>query len=463
MPDEPELSSRAIPCTRGLLMKDSAALVNILQQHVSSAQVTDDTDILRNYAVDGILPRLLVRPATIDAVSQIVAFANQHNLTVLARGGGSRMNLGGLAEHIDILVETNQLDRLLEHEGPDLTCHVEAGMTLATLQKELARQGQRLSLDPPDAEQSTIGGILASNASGPKRLRYGTARDLLIGARVVQANGDIARSGGRVVKNVAGYDLNKLYIGSLGTLGIIVEANFKLHPLPVAERTLLLTYTNAEDAMRTVIAIIGSQLTLGALELIDAGAANDMSDFFGLHLPTSGYTLAVNFEGSNRTIDRQMHETRLLARRQNALMGEDLHGESQQRFWQVVREHMQGTLTCKVALLPSQIAPYLQQLEHICRRHNLEAATIAHAGNGILYIELRPGDAIPRLVEAIAELRRYAGEIRGSLIIERCPVELKRRVSIWGEPGADFGMMQRLKQQFDPKGTFVGGRFLGGL
>ena len=144
-------------------------------------------------------------------------------------------------------------------------------------------------------------------------------------------------------------------------------------------------------------------------------------------------------------------------------MGDDLLGEVQQRFWQVVREHMQGTLTCKVALLPAQIAPYLQHLERICRRHNLEAATIAHAGNGIIYSELRPGDAILRLIEAIAELRRYAQEMRGSLVIEHCPVELKRRVSIWGEPGADFTMMQRLKQQFDPHKTFVGGRFLGGL
>jgi glycolate oxidase FAD binding subunit len=444
-------------------MADFAAFVDTLQHYVPSTQVTDDSNILRNYSIDGMLPRLLVTPMEVDTVAQIVAFANQHALTILARGGGSRMNLGGLAERIDILIETNQMAHLLEHEGPDLTCHVEAGMTLAALQKELAKQGQQLSIDPPDAEQATIGGILASNASGPKRLRYGTARDLLIGLRVVQANGDISRSGGRVVKNVAGYDLNKLYIGSLGTLGIIVEANFKLHPLPVAERTLLLTYTNAADAMHTVMAIIGSQLTPSALELIDTSAANDMSDFFGLRLPSSGYTLAVNFEGSNLTLDRQMHETHLLARRQNALMGEDLHGEEQQRFWQVVREHMQGTLTCKVALLPSQIAPYLQQLEHVCRQHNLEAATIAHAGNGVLYIELRPGDAIPRLVEAIAALRRRAGEMRGSLVIERCPVELKRHVSIWGEPGADFGMMQRLKQQFDPKRTFVGGRFLGGL
>ena len=444
-------------------MEEFAALVNTLRQDVPSAQVTDDTAILRDYTIDGILPRLLVTPSGIDTLAQVVALANQNALTILARGGGSRMNLGDPPGHIDVVVETNQLDRLLEHEGPDLTCHVQAGITLASLQKQLARQGQRLSLDPPDAEQSTIGGILAANASGPKRLRYGTARDLLIGLRVVQANGDIARSGGRVVKNVAGYDLNKLYIGSLGTLGIIVEANFKLHPLPVAERTLLLTYTNIEDAMKTVMGIISSQLTPCALELIDTGAANDMSDFFGLHLPTSGHTLAVNFEGSNSTLDRQMHETRMLSRKHNALMGEDLQGEEQERFWQAVRQHMQGTLTCKVALLPAMVAPYLQQLAHTCRRHNLEAATIAHAGNGILYIELRPADAVARLVEAIATLRKYAQEMRGSLIIERCPVELKRRVSIWGEPGANFPMMQRLKQQFDPKRTFVGGRFLGGL
>ncbi len=444
-------------------MGEIEALTSALQQHIPRVQITTDANILRDYTVDGVLPRLLITPATVEDVAQVVALSNQHNLTVLARGGGSRMSLGGLPERIDVLIETNQLTRLLEHEVPDLTCHVEAGLTLAALQKQLASKGQRLALDAPDAEQATLGGILASNASGPKRFRYGTARDLVIGLRTVQADGEISRSGGRVVKNVAGYDLNKLYIGSLGTLGIIVEANFKLHPLPVAERTLLLTYTNATDAMHTVIALLSSLLTPSALELIDAGAASDMTDFFGLNLPTNGYTLAVNFEGSLTTIERQLDETRLLARQHNALMGDDLEGEEQNLFWQVVREHTQGTVTCKVVLLPSHIAPYLRQLERICHKHRLEAAMIAHAGNGILYIELRPGDAVPRLLEAIAELRRHAQEARGSLVIERCTVELKRRVSIWGEPRADFHMMQRLKQQFDPKGTFVSGRFLGGL
>jgi len=444
-------------------MSEIEVLANELQQQMSHVEIVTDTEILRNYAVDGILPRLIVTPTTVTEAAQVIEFTQQHHLTLFPRGGGSRTNLGGLAEQIDVMLITTRLARLLEHEAPDLTCHVEAGVTLAQLQQQLATKGQRLSLDAPNADQATIGGLLATNSSGPKRLRYGTARDLLIGLKVIQASGEVARSGGRVVKNVAGYDLNKLYIGSLGTLGVIVEANFKLHPLPAAEYTLLLTYTSANNAMQTVMAITRSPLTPSALELIDARAANDMSDFFGFRLPTDGYTLAVNFEGSPVTIKRQINETHLLARKYHVLLGDDLEGEEQERFWEVVREHIQGSLTCKVSIPVSQITPYLQTIDDVCHRHDLEAATIAHAGNGILYVELRPSDALQRLVPAIYELRIKAREERGSLVIERCPVDLKRRISIWEEPGRDFPMMQRLKQQFDPEGTFVRGRFLGGL
>src|ERR1051326_6700926 len=401
-------------------MGEIETLKAVIQEHAPAVQITSEAGTLRNYAVDGLLPRLVVTPTTVEEVAQIVALTNAHALSLLTRGGGSRMNTGGLPERIDVLLETNRLTRLLEHEAPDLTCHVEAGLTLAALQAQLATKGQWLAFDPPDAEQATLGGLLASNASGPKRLRYGSARDLVIGLHVVQANGEVSRSGGRVVKNVAGYDLNKLYIGSLGTLGVIFEANCKLQPLPVAERTLLLAYTNATEAMHTVIAILGSMLTPSAMELIDAGAASDMSDFFGINLPTNGYTLAVDFEGGIATIDRQIDETRLLARKHGALLGDDLSGEAQERFWSVVREHTRGSVTCKVVVLVSELAGYLQKVEHVCRRHDLEAATVAHAGNGILYIELRPGDATPRLIEAIAELRLHAHEARGSLVVERC-------------------------------------------
>ena len=444
-------------------MGDIETFSAAVQHYVPAALVTSQADALRNYAVDGLLPRVVVAPETVEQVAQIVALTNQHDLSLLTRGGGSSITIGGLPERIDVLLETQRLTRLLEHEAPDLTCHVEAGLTLAALQAQLATKGQCLALDPPDAQQATIGGLLAANTSGPKRLRYGSARDLVIGLHVVQANGEIARSGGSVVKNVAGYDLNKLYIGSHGTLGVIVEANFKLQPIQAAERTLLLTYTNVAAAMQTVITMLGSLLTPSALELIDAAAASDLGDFFGIHLPTNGYTLAINFEGSLTTINRQIDETRLLARKHDALMSDDLEGETQTRFWDAIREHLHGAITCKVAILVSQVASYIEKVTHICRHHDLEAAIVAHAGNGILYIELRPGDATPRLVEVISELRREARESRGSLVVECCPVELKRRIHVWGEPGSDFYLMQRLKNQFDPKGTFVRGRFVGGL
>lgn len=446
-------------------MSDIEPFVASLREHVPGALLISDAEALRIYAVDGVTPRLLVTPSAVEQAAQVVALAHQQRLTVLPRGGGSRMNLGGIPkpEQIDVLLETTSLTRLLEHEAPDLTCHVEAGLTLAALQAQLATKGQWLALDPPDAQQATLGGILASNASGPKRLRYGSARDLVIGLHVVQASGEVARSGGRVVKNVAGYDLNKLYTGSLGTLGIIVEANFKLHPLPAAERTLLLTFVHVGDAMQMVLSILGSLVTPSALELVDPGAASSMNSSFGLHLPVRGYTVAVNCEGNRSTVDRQVDEVHLLARKGGVIVEDDLADEEQSRFWDAVRAQTRGTVTCKVAVLVSRVTAYLEAVEHICRNHELEATIVAHAGNGILYIELRPTDAIFRLVAAITELRQHARKARGSLVIERCPTELKRHISVWGEPGSEFSLMERLKQRFDATGTFVKGRFVGGL
>jgi glycolate oxidase FAD binding subunit len=444
-------------------MTEIETFATSLQHYCSAIPTISGLDELRNYAVDGLLPRLVVIPETVEQVSHIVALANQQDFTLLTRGQGSRLNLGGIPERFDILLETTKLTRLLEHEAPDLTCHVEAGITLGALQAKLATKGQWLALDPPNAQQTTIGGILAANASGPKRLRYGTARDIVIGLHVVQASGEVTRSGGSVVKNVAGYDLNKLYIGSLGTLGIIIEANFKLQPLAISERTLILTFSNAEDAIRMVIELLGSLLTPSAIELIDSNAASDITDFFGFTLPTNGYTLAVNFEGSTTMIDRQVNETHLLARKNDALLGDELVGMAQDQFWNIVRDHTQGTVTCKAVVLVSKMADYLRTIKQVCKYHGLESAVVAHAGNGIMYIELRPGDATQRLVKTIQELRFYAQEARGSLIVERCPSNLKRLISVWGEPDQNFFLMEQLKHRFDPKGTFVQGRFVGGL
>jgi glycolate oxidase FAD binding subunit len=445
------------------LMGEFEEYIATLREHAPGAAVLTDADVLLQYTLDGVQPRAVIIPATVEETARAVALARHYRLTLLPRGGGTHRGLGGIAERIDLVIELTQLTRLLEHEAADLTCHTEAGITLAALQSKLASRGQRLALDPPHAEQATIGGILATNASGPRRLRYGSARDLVIGLRTIQASGEIARSGGRVVKNVAGYDLNKLYIGSLGTLGIIVEAHFKLHPLPAAERTLLLMFPAVTDAMQMVVTALGSLLTPSAIELLNPGAAHAISAASGLSLPANGYTLAFNFEGSVSAVHRQLDETRLLARKYGALMADDLEDEAQHLFWEAVRAQTSGQLTCKATMLVTRIAAYMQTLEQVCRRYDLEAATVAHAGNGIVYLELRPLNATARQVRAITELRQQAQEGKGSLVVERCPLDLKRLIDVWGPAGSDFPLMRRLKQQFDPEGIFARGRFVGGL
>src|SRR6185295_5876810 len=187
------------------------------------------------FDVDGVRPGYVCTPGSVDEVSEAIEAASQIVASVIPWGGGTRMTLGFPPRAGSLVLQTERLNEIVEYEPADLTVTVQAGMRLAALQARLGAEGQMLALDPAAADRATIGGLIAANASGPLRLVYGTARDLVIGTRVVNADGVISKAGGRVVKNVAGYDLNKLYVGSLGTVGVVVELSFKLHPLPQAQ------------------------------------------------------------------------------------------------------------------------------------------------------------------------------------------------------------------------------------
>lgn len=435
----------------------------LLRQRFPQIHSIDNPVQLLDYAVDERLPDILLQPQTIEEAAQIVKFLHEQQLSVLPRGNGTHMSIGDQPAHINVLLETTALNHVLEHEAPDLTCRTEAGITLAQLQSQLKKTGQRLALDPPNTESTTIGGILAINDSGPKRLRYGSARDQVIGLSVIQANGEISHSGGRVVKNVAGYDLNKLYIGSFGTLGIIVEANFKLYPLAAAERTLLFTFESIEEAMQTTISLTSSTLAPSAIELIALHGPRDASPFFAFSLPDTGYTLAVNFENSTIAMTRQINEALKIAQTHHAFLREDLEGQEQEHFWQMIGLQIQSALSCKINLPVTRIAELIHQVEAICQHQHLMANIVAHAGNGIAYVELGPYNAMSEIITAMTTLRAFAQANKGSLVLERCSTQLKQRLSVWGEPRADFYMMKRLKHQFDPDGVFVRGRYLGGL
>ena len=213
-----------------------------LVQIVGDAGMLPD-DQLNHYAIDGIDPQAVVLPRSTHEIQEVLGYAADRELSVITAGGGTKLGIGNPPEGVDLILSTSRLDQVLEYEPADLTVTVEAGIRLAALQAKLAEHGQYFPLDPPYADRCTIGGITATNASGPSRLRFGSARDLVLGMRVVQSSGTVVKSGGKVVKNVAGYDLNKLYLGSFGTLGILTEISLKLQPLPEIERTVLLTFT----------------------------------------------------------------------------------------------------------------------------------------------------------------------------------------------------------------------------
>src|SRR5579859_2037639 len=228
-------------------------------EHVRTAEASD--------AVCGVQPSLVVEPGTEQDVAKVLRLANAAGLAVIPRGGGSKLEWGNPPRRADVILSLARLNRVIEHAWADLTVNVEAGCTIANLQQALAKHGQQLALDTLWAERATVGGVLSTNDSGALRLRFGALRDLVIGVTVALADGTLASSGGRVVKNVAGYDLPKLVTGALGTLGVITRAFFRLHPLPRERQTISCVVANVPEAQRLVLAIQNSKLAHAGLQI----------------------------------------------------------------------------------------------------------------------------------------------------------------------------------------------------
>lgn len=406
-------------------------------------------------AVAGAQPRVVVEPATEDEVAAVVSLADRDGLKVLVRGGGTQLGLGSSPTGGDILLSTRRLDAVLEHEPHDQTIAVECGKPLSELQEYLRQTRQWLALDPPLPAAATIGGIVATNASGPRRLRFGAVRDQIIGIRVVLADGTAAKGGGKVVKNVAGYDLPKLFCGALGTLGVVVAANFRLYPLTAYRRTVTLDAATMEPLCDLALKITASTLTPTAIDLL------------GPEEGTPIYVLAVRFEsGVEAAVQNQSSALLALA---GDLSGKArvLEGEEENDFWRAGADGMTrpgadtGATLLKASLLPSKVCAWLGLLESVSTSAGLSAHWRAHLGHGIVYAWI-DGDLerLPRLVE---ELRASAvSSSRGSLIVTQASPELLRRLDVWGSVSA-LDLMRRLKQRFDPNFTLNPGRFVGGI
>ena len=367
----------------------------------------------------------VVRPTSVDEVSELLRAAHRDGRTVMATGGGTKLSWAPPAS-VDVLIDTTGLDRVVEHTAGDLVAIAEAGVRLTTLQKQLASAGQWLALDPPEQE-ATLGGIVSANASGPRRLRFGTVRDLLIGVTVVLADGTVAHAGGKVVKNVAGYDLGKLYTGAHGTLGVVVSTTWRLHPIAPARRAVVLDLPDPLAAGPLAVAIARSTLTPTAVEL---------------HATIGGSgSLVVVFEAIEASVHAQADAAVIL------LGGGHQVEELPRTFGQ--RPGGSDDLVLRLAFAPASLTAVLAALP-------TNTTVTASACTGVLYAALPVGSAA-----ALEALRAAILAYDGTAVVLSAPTGLA--LDHWGPVGDSLELMRRVKHRFDPERRLAPGRFVGGI
>jgi glycolate oxidase FAD binding subunit len=357
------------------------------------------------------------------------------------------------APRAGIVLGLTRLDRVVEHEPGDLTVTVEAGRTMAALQATLRERGQWLSLDPPDEARATIGGVLAANASGPRRQLYGTARDLLIGITAITADGALVRGGGKVVKNVAGYDLPKLFVGSYGTLGVIVEVTLRLRPRPDDERLVAVPFDGVVAAGAAVRALMASDLIPNAIELVDGQALRSLG------IGGEPAALVVGFDGVTEQVEWQIGELGRVTGREPRAVASAVWP----RLARAATDAFPASVVMRSSVLPTHVAGVMREGQALARTRGMTSAWTAHAGVGVVTAALAL-DGGRQDVDAVAEvLRAWRGLAQaraGFATLDSAPLAVKEAVGVWQDAGAAGRIMRRIKQELDPKNVLNPGRFV---
>jgi glycolate oxidase FAD binding subunit len=442
---------------------DTSSLLSSLASSLPKQRVLTGEQA-EGYDVDGLRPAAVALPESVEEASAVLAAACEQRAAVVPWGSGTAMALGNLPRTYDLALVTRSLGQILEYEPADLTLTVQAGITMAALADELRRHGQFLPLDAP--EKATLGGVLATGAFGPWRHAYGPARDWVLGVRVVHADGRVTKAGGRVVKNVAGYDMTKLYLGSLGTLGVIVEASLKVTPLPAAAETWAAACPSSGEAVRLALDADSRGLRLAALTV--AGPLGPDGPLAATRLDSRGYAVLAQAVGTRAAVERSLRDLDALAV-DHGLTGGGARLGGADEVWQAVRALARPTLADDVLLVrallsPRRVSPWLERTAALAAKTGLAPALAAHAGTGCVFTRWQGsglgGDRGRGLLAALSE---SAVTLGGAAVADGCAVELKHHVDVWGRARADFTLMRRLKEQFDPHGTLNPGRFLGRL
>ena len=394
-------------------------------------------------AVAGMQPKLVVEPGTERELAETLRLSNDAGLAVIPRGGGTKLGWGNPAARADLILSTARLAEIIEHAWADLTVTVEAGCTVQRLQETLAQHGQRLALDPLWPKKATVGGVLSTNDSGALRLRFGALRDLIIGVTIALPDGTLASSGGKVVKNVAGYDLPKLVTGALGTLGVITRAVFRLHPLPRHTRTYSISVADGVEMQQLVYAIQNSKLAHISLQSHFSDDIRPVTDIL--------------FEGTEAGLAAQETELRKLSALANISEASASRWTAREELWTF--SDAAGTAIAKISILPANLARTIELVKRTATEHELRWNALVYAtGLGWLRLEGKADSLCGALQALRVELQGQGG----SLVALHRPDKMPA-FDAWGSAGDALPLMKAVKQQLDPKNCLNPGRFVGGI
>lgn len=394
----------------------------------------------------------LVYPNTSEQLAEVVATAYQHRWALLPCGGGSKLHWGGVPTGIQLIVSTARLNTLIDRAVGDLTVTVEAGMKLASLQNILASAGQFLAIDSAYPDLATVGGTIATGNTGSWRQRYGGVRDQVLGISFVRADGQVAKAGGRVVKNVAGYDLMKLFTGSYGTLGIVSQVTFRVYPKSLASGTVVLT-GNREAIAKVTQTLIGSELTPTAADVLSPDVVKQLN--IGGEMGS-----IARFQSGAESVEEQ--STRLLEIGEKLGLKSSRYADADEDdLWQRLTEIMQesdraGAIACKIGVRPTEAVATLAKFDELTGGSGVGQI---HASSGLGGLRFDCEDA----KEQVLQMRQVCQSNGGFLTILSAPVEVKQQLDVWGYTGNALELMRKIKKQFDPENILSPNRFVAGI
>ena len=481
-------------------MADNTDILKGLLGILDHNLIKTDPDTLSQYNLDRVQPKAVLFPTSTVQVSETVRYANREGLAIVPWGSGTKMAMGTPPDRMDLVLCTSRLNRMKDVDSANLTITVEAGVKFRDIQARLATEEDRcylpigdlstgedemicsdrshsgcfLPIDPPWSKRATIGGIVACNSCGPRRLLYGLPRDILLGVRFVAPDGTIVGTGGKTVKNVSGYDISKLMIGSMGTLGILCDMTFRLLPLPERMETFLASFGSFSDASAFAKGIFETKLLPAAVEVMNDAAMENTRRGTTYDFEPGDFFVAIALEAFDEAVSRMRSDLVDMATHFGARSSTTIPEDEHLRFWlslsdleETVAGRYPGLISAKLNYPLSKWDSIIRFSDEILSSRDIPHTVVAHAGSGVSVINLlreeKELSEVNGTLQAFEIILKNCRDGGGNMIIQAAPSELKGHLPVWGEPGQDLLVMKRIREQLDPSGVMSPGRFVGGL